>query len=118
RGLDRARGQIALRGVHELGPAAGRAEVVGAALVGGGVLGLVRIDVHPAHRVLGHAGGRGGRACTVAVAMAMLGVRVGVVLCAHVASLPLGGIRALDLYTPTGYMSSMQPTAKTSCLRR
>ena len=52
-------GEILLRVGDELGAAAGGAEIVRPPAVLGAVLGVVRIDAHPAHRILGE-GGRGG----------------------------------------------------------
>ena len=64
-----ARVEITRGIVDELRPASGRAEIVGPPLVLGAMLGCVRIDVHPAHRVLHPVLRPGSRSGTVVVSM-------------------------------------------------
>ncbi len=83
----------------------------------GPVLGGVRIDVHPADRVLGEvsrAGLRCGGASMVVNGMWL--AHQGLLLLTS--REPLGGILKALTYTPAGYMSIMQIETKTAVLKR
>ena len=90
------RAQIFLRIVDEFRAAAGRAEIIGVAVIVGAVLGAVRIDRHAADGV-------DRAACRRVVLMVMM-------LCGHVC--------ALSYNTPWGYIDGMAKDSKAATLKR
>ena len=94
------RGRDTARVGDELGAAAGRAEVIGAARVAGSVLGRVRIDIHPAHRVLCGSRNRLPVSVRVPVVMAVRSRRRAVASIHDRLRAPWGLLLSLDAYTP------------------
>jgi DNA-binding FrmR family transcriptional regulator len=99
--------EIRARISREPVPAFGAAEVEGAAAVIMGELTGTRIDQHAAD---GIAEG----ACLVLCNGTVMVVQMTLHLVLHTP----GGYIGLDIYTPTGYMSSMQVNTKTDVLKR